>query len=231
MLANVQPEAGHAVRTTIDPDVQRAAVTALAGRLGGVAVIRPSDGEVLALAGIAYSAPQPPGSVFKIVTLTAGLESGDAKPSNEYPVETAATLEGVRLENANGESCGGSLKTAFAHSCNSVFAPMGADIGAQRLVKTAEQYGFNKEPALAGAARSTIPAASEIGDDLALGSTAIGQGKVLATPLAVRRHRGRDLREGHGRRADAAQGRPGEADADGVRRAWRGRSGSTCARS
>ncbi|MEZ0294739.1 MAG: penicillin-binding transpeptidase domain-containing protein [Solirubrobacteraceae bacterium] len=183
VLASVQPEAGHAVRTTIDPDVQRAAVTALAGRLGGVAVIRPSDGEVLALAGIAYSAPQPPGSVFKIVTLTAGLESGDAKPSNEYPVETAATLEGVRLENANGESCGGSLKTAFAHSCNSVFAPMGADIGAQRLVKTAEQYGFNKEPALAGAARSTIPAASQIGDDLALGSTAIGQGKVLATPL------------------------------------------------
>ena len=183
VLANVQPEAGHAVRTTIDPDVQRAAVTALAGRLGGVAVIRPNDGEVLALAGIAYSAPQPPGSVFKIITLTAGLESGDAKPSNEYPVETAATLEGVRLENANGESCGGSLKTAFAHSCNSVFAPMGAEIGAQRLVKTAEQYGFNQEPALAGAARSTIPAASEIGDDLALGSTAIGQGKVLATPL------------------------------------------------
>jgi cell division protein FtsI/penicillin-binding protein 2 len=31
--------------------------------------------------------------------------------------------------------------------------------------------------------RSTIPAADEIGDDLAVGSTAIGQGKVLATPL------------------------------------------------
>ena len=31
--------------------------------------------------------------------------------------------------------------------------------------------------------RSTIPAAAEIGDDLAVGSTAIGQGKVLATPL------------------------------------------------
>ncbi len=183
VLADVQPEKGHAVRTTIDPDVQRAAVTALAGRLGGVAVIRPQDGEVLALAGVAYSAPQPPGSVFKMITLTAALESGDAKPSNEYPVETAATLEGVQLENANGESCGGSLETAFAHSCNSVFAPMGVDVGAEKLVKTAEQFGFNKEPALAGAARSTIPAASEIGDDLALGSTAIGQGKVLATPL------------------------------------------------
>ena len=183
VLAEVAPQKGTAVRTTIDPEVQRAAVEALAGRFGGIAVTRPRDGEVLALAGIAYSAPQPPGSVFKIVTLTAGLEAGVAKPSNEYPIETAAVLEGVELENANGEYCGGSLKTAFAHSCNSVFAPMGAEIGADKLVATAERFGFNSDPGLAGAMRSTIPAASEIGDDLAVGSTAIGQGQVLATPL------------------------------------------------
>ena len=36
-----------------------------------------------------------------------------------------------------------------------------------------------------GAARSTIPPAAEIGDDLAVGSSAIGQGKVLATPLLM----------------------------------------------
>ena len=49
------------MRTTIDPKVQRAAVEALAGRYGGIAVVRPRTGEVLALAGIAQSAPQPPG--------------------------------------------------------------------------------------------------------------------------------------------------------------------------
>jgi cell division protein FtsI/penicillin-binding protein 2 len=89
----------------------------------------------------------------------------------------------LELEKAYGESCGGSLETAFAHSCNSVFAPMGAELGADKLVKAAERFGFNADPGLAGAARSTIPAAGEIGDDLAVGSTAIGQGKVLATPL------------------------------------------------
>jgi cell division protein FtsI/penicillin-binding protein 2 len=183
VLASVEPVPGHAVRTTIDPDVQRAAVEALAGRFGGIAVIRPRDGEVLALAGIAYSAPQPPGSVFKIVTLAGALEAGVAKKSSTYPVQTAAVLEGVELENAHGESCGGSLATAFAHSCNSVFAPMGAEVGAKRLVAAAEKFGFNAEPGLAGAMRSTIPAAAEVGDDLAVGSTAIGQGKVLATPL------------------------------------------------
>jgi hypothetical protein len=100
-------------------------------------------------------------------------------------VETAATLEGVQLQNANGESCGGSLANSFAESCNSVFAPLGAKLGAAKLVATAERFGFNRAPDIAGAATSTLPAPDAIGDDLAVGSTAIGQGEVLATPLQM----------------------------------------------
>jgi cell division protein FtsI/penicillin-binding protein 2 len=185
VLARSEPAAGSAVRTTIDPKVQEAAVTALAGRFGGIAVMRPADGEVLALAGVAYSAPQPPGSTFKIVTLAGLLDAGVVKRSAKFPVETKTSLEGVELENANGEACGGSLRASFAESCNSVFAPLGAELGAERLVSTAQKFGFNGQPGLPGAARSTIPAADEIGDDLAVGSTAIGQGKVLATPLLM----------------------------------------------
>jgi hypothetical protein len=185
VVATVAPVRGDAVRSTIDPDVQRAADAALAGRFGGVAVIRPHDGEVLALAGVAYSAPQPPGSTFKIITLAGALKARVAKRNSSYPVQSSATLEGVRLENAHGESCGGTLRQAFAKSCNSVFAPLGAKLGAKRLVAAAEAFGFNEQPPLAGAVESTIPAAGEIGDDLALGSSAIGQGKVLATPLQM----------------------------------------------
>ena len=210
VLAEVEPERGHAVRTTIDPDVQRAAVEALAGRYGGVAVMRPRDGEVLALAGIAYSAPQPPGSVFKIVTLAGALDEGVAKPSSKYPVQTAAVLEGVELQNAHGESCGGTLRDSFAHSCNSVFAPMGAKLGAKDLVAAAERFGFNADPGLAGAMRSTIPAAGEIGDDLAVGSTAIGQGKVLATPLLFAGIAGAIGEHGVGVRPTLRKGAPPE---------------------
>ena len=176
---------GADVKSSIDPGIQRAAIEALAGRYGGIAAIAPKTGEVLALAGIAQSAPQPPGSTFKIVTLAGVLENKIAKRTDTYEVTDRTTIEGVDIQNANGEYCGGSLRNSFAHSCNSVFAPLGAKLGARKLVATAESFGFNQDPPLAGAARSTIPPANEIGDDLAVGSSAIGQGKVLATPLQM----------------------------------------------
>ena len=185
VLARTQPRQAGPVRTSIDPDIEAAASAALAGRFGGVAVLRPRTGEVLALAGIAYSAPQPPGSVFKIITLAGALDAGIVKPRQSFPVQTAATLSGVELENAHGEACGGSLAAAFAASCNSVFAPLGADLGARRLVAAAERFGFNEPDGIAGAPPGSIPAAAEIGDDLAVGSTAIGQGRLLSTPLRM----------------------------------------------
>jgi cell division protein FtsI/penicillin-binding protein 2 len=91
----------------------------------------------------------------------------------------------VRLNNANGENCGGSLELAFAVSCNSVFTPLGVKLGAQRLVAMAEAFGFNHDPGLPGAERSSLPAAGSIQGELDVGSTAIGQGEVLATPLQM----------------------------------------------
>lgn len=185
LLASRPPRPAKAVRTTIAPSVERAAVAGLAGRLGGVVALNPRTGELLAFAGVAFSGLQPPGSTFKMITLTGALQNGVVKESDSFPVQTAATLEGVELQNANGESCGGSLANSFAESCNSVFAPLGAKLGASRLVATAERFGFNHPPDIAGAATSTLPAPDAIGDDLAVGSTAIGQGQVLATALQM----------------------------------------------
>ena len=185
VLAHSQPRQARPVRTTISPSVERAAIAALAGRLGGVVAVRPRSGQILAFAGIAFSGLQPPGSTMKMVTLTGVLEAKLATPKSTFPYQTAATLSGVDLSNANGESCGGTLAQAFATSCNSVFAPLGATLGAQRLVDIAERFGFNRAPDIPGAATSTIPQAGEIGDDLAVGSSAIGQGRVQATTLQM----------------------------------------------
>jgi hypothetical protein len=185
VLARSVPRPGRPVRTTIDVGVQEAADLALAGRLGGVAALNPRSGEILALAGVAFSAPQPPGSTFKIVTTAAALEAGKVKPSDEFPIETAATIDGVELANAHGESCGGDFANSFAHSCNSVFAPLGVEVGSQRLVEEAEEFGWNEDPGIPGALPSTIPAAAGIVSPLEVASTAIGQFETLATTLQM----------------------------------------------
>ncbi|HEX4720559.1 MAG TPA: penicillin-binding transpeptidase domain-containing protein [Thermoleophilaceae bacterium] len=185
VLASTQPKPADAVRTTIDLNIQQAAITALAGRYGGVAALDARTGEVRALAGIAFSGPQPPGSTFKIITAAAALDDKLVKLSTPFPVETKAVIDGVNLENANGESCGGTFAQSFAHSCNSVFAPLGVRLGARRIVDQAERLGWNDKPSIPGALPSTIPPASEVNTPLAVGSTAIGQGKVLATPLQM----------------------------------------------
>jgi cell division protein FtsI/penicillin-binding protein 2 len=185
VIARTRAERGRNVKTTIDPRLTRAAVSALGERLGGVAVIRPRDGSVRALAGLAVSAPQPPGSVFKIITAAEALDKRIVRPSTTYPVQTAATLEGVTLRNAGGEACGGTLFNSFVHSCNSVFAPLGARLGARRLVAAARAFGFGERPTIPAAKPSTISPPSRLPDDLAVGAAAIGQDRDLATPLTM----------------------------------------------
>jgi peptidoglycan glycosyltransferase len=185
VLASAVAKPSAAVRTTISPAVQRAAATALGGQLGGIVAMDPANGEILGVAGIGIDDLQPPGSTFKMVTLTAALEAKVARESTVFPYATSTTLDGVKLENANGESCGGSLALAFAVSCNSVFAPLGVKVGAARLVGTAERFGFNHAPGVEGAVESTLPPAAQIQGELDLGSTAIGQGQVQASALQM----------------------------------------------
>jgi len=182
-VASAKSVPGHAVRTTIDPAIQQAAEASLS-MLGGIAVLQPATGQVLALAGLATDT-QPPGSTFKMVTTSAALEAHLVTLSSTFPVQDHSVLAGVTLGNASGETCGGTLLRAFADSCNSVFAPLGVRVGKAQLVRTAERYGFNQPPDLRGTPESTIPQPSKIGDDLDLGSTAIGQGNVVATPLEM----------------------------------------------
>jgi penicillin-binding protein A len=191
VIAASRPVAGTAVHTTIDPALQRAASGALGSRYGGVAVLNATNGTVLALAGIALSGPQPPGSTFKVITTTAALDAGVVKLTDQFPIQTSTVVGGHEVANAHNEACGGSFADAFAESCNSVFVPLGPKIGSDRLVGTSERYGFNSPPSLFDSRalerlnppESTIP--TSIPDEVDLGVTAIGQGQVLATPLEM----------------------------------------------
>ena len=124
-------------------------MNALGGQSGGAVVLNARNGDVLALAGSAYSSPQPPGSTFKVITTTAALEGHDVKLTDNFPVLTEINPDpqnGARVvHNAHDEACGGTFVQAFAKSCNTVFAPLGVKVGAERLVQTSERYGWNRE--------------------------------------------------------------------------------------
>lgn len=185
VLARVRPVHGATVRTTIVPALEEDAAAALGGKYGGITVLNPRTGAIEAAAGIAFSAVQPPGSTFKIITATAALAAGITKPSTVYPYESSIVLDGFTMENAGGESCGGSLTDAFANSCDTTFAPLGAQLGAEKLVAMAKRFGFDRPTGLAGALESTIPSAGEIGGPVAVGASAIGQGLVQASTLGM----------------------------------------------
>jgi peptidoglycan glycosyltransferase len=131
----------------------------------------------------------PPGSTFKLVTLSAALSSGRYKPESQ--VDSPARLDlpqtSADLVNHDGRNCGGSNKAtlivALRNSCNTAFGKLGLELGQDAIREQAEKYGFNERhlAELNGVA-STFP------PDLNAPQTAqaaIGQFDVRATPLQM----------------------------------------------
>jgi len=133
-----------------------------------------------------------PGSSFKVVTAAVALATGAATTSQPvFPTMSALPLPnsgGQSLANFGGGSCGGNLVDALRVSCNTAFAQLGMDMGADKLSSGAAQFGFGKSPPidLPSPAESVFPPASEFSRDLpGLAKSAIGQQDVSATPLQM----------------------------------------------
>ncbi len=139
-----------------------------------------------------YRERYPPGSSFKVVTAAAALATGTATPTmpvypnlRELPLPNTSNQT---LGNFGGGSCGGNLADALRVSCNTAFAQLGLDLGAQRLSAGAEAFGFNKVPPidLPFGASAFFPPAGSFGRDLpGVAKSAIGQQDVAATPLQM----------------------------------------------
>ncbi len=130
-----------------------------------------------------------PGSTFKVVTAAAGLASGEViVDAPDYPVSSGYTAPGTTrpLRNFGGSSCGGTLLPILRVSCNTAFAQMGVETGAEAMIATAEAFGFNQAVPidLPSPAQSSFPTDFERNLP-ALAQSAIGQNDVSATPLQM----------------------------------------------
>lgn len=127
----------------------------------------------------------PPGSVMKVVTAAAALES--IENIEEYTVECNGSTEigGVKI-NCYGQEAHGKIKLrqAMEISCNAYFAQLSLDLGWKALRQISEDFGFNKDFLFPDIKiiKSILPLTRNT-DNEELTWSSIGQGKVLATPL------------------------------------------------
>jgi peptidoglycan glycosyltransferase len=136
----------------------------------------------------AYRERYLPGSAFKVVTATAGLDTGTVTPETVYPPTSEYLPPGTTdpIENYGGTVCGGDLYEVFRRSCNTAFAEMGVDVGAEGMVRTAEAYGYNRTPPLdlPRPAQSSFPSVSDFRFDTPkLAQVSFGQNDNQVTPL------------------------------------------------
>jgi len=131
----------------------------------------------------------PPGSVFKLVTAAAALESGGwtADSVIDAPVELELPQTSSTIKNYGGSSCDPNgempLGDALRISCNTAFANLGLDLGAADMLKQATAFGFGaKRQIPLTVTASTFP--SELNPPQ-LAQSSIGQFDVRVTPLEV----------------------------------------------
>lgn len=130
-----------------------------------------------------------PGSTFKIVTATAGIERGGVTPEGPaYPVTDSyqPPVGGQAIPNFGGASCGGTLFEILQRSCNTSFAQMGVDTGGDELQDVARGFGFDRDVPfdVPDGVQSTFPE-RVVDDPPTLAQAAIGQNDVRATPLQM----------------------------------------------
>lgn len=167
-------EPGNSVQLTIDSRIQIAAEQALSGRKGAIVVLDPRTGAVLAWASAptydnaniqatieaanasggtdtsmfdrATQALYAPGSTFKVVTLASALENGVATLDSTYDSPGRMEIGGADIVSVNEVGYGTiTLDKAFAVSSNTVFGQVAEELGADRLVATAQAFGYGQE--------------------------------------------------------------------------------------
>jgi peptidoglycan glycosyltransferase len=182
-----------ASRPTYDPslvekDFARIRTTSAACRPAAPLLNRATDGLFV------------PGSIFKVVTSAAALDSGRFTIDSRFVDKGYCIEYGKQVKNfgdQNGPEVFGSVDflQALEHSINAVFCEIGKSIGAGRILGTSKQFGFYKDPPLETPGNERSPSGlynrgklfypSNPATQVDPGRLAFGQERMLTTPLEM----------------------------------------------
>ncbi len=199
---------GNNLRLTLDHDTQLKAKELLNGRKGAIVAMNPKTGEVYAMVSLpdfdssnlkldwkeisqdtnspllnrATSGLYTPGSIFKIITTVAALDSPEL--DKEYECTGTSIIDGYTFKDYQGKSHGHiDLNGALIKSCNTYFTDKSIIIGKSKMQQVSDNFMFNNKIQFdLPVTISKTPFKDNLGKtDIAAAS--IGQGKVVATPL------------------------------------------------
>jgi cell division protein FtsI/penicillin-binding protein 2 len=222
-VATRPPRPGATLELTLDRELQRRAEALLGNRVGAIVALDPRDGAVLALASRptfdpselggsrepptaalldrATEATYPIASLFKVVAMAAGLESGEYDPASPFRCTGLwrGLGSGPPLEDSVTAGHGAlTLSEGLVQSCNVVFYEVAKrldDMDPNLLPAVARGFGLGAPTGLVGLdeAAGTIPDPRTREDAGGVWSVrdaaelAIGHGGMGATPLQVAR--------------------------------------------
>ncbi len=197
VLNEVPAAPAPSITISLDRAVQDAAqnaVNGVAGRKAMIVAIKPSTGEILAVAQnpdadadgpTAMTGLYPPGSTFKIVTAGAAIERDMATPNTLLGCPGTVDIGHRTIPNYGGFDLGTvPMSRAFASSCNTTFAELASQMPPRGLTQAAAQYGIGPDYQIEGISTvsGSVPPTVNLAERTEDG---FGQGKVLVSPFGM----------------------------------------------
>ncbi|WP_413160940.1 penicillin-binding protein 2 [Capilliphycus salinus ALCB114379] len=221
------PVSGKPVQLTLDYKLQKIAEEKLGDRRGAAVAIDVRTGAILVMASGPSFNPNfftrqltakewnrlqgaenpllnramqgyPPGSTFKVVTATAGMQSGKFKPNSKLMTSAAITVGDTSFHEYNNAGYGViGFEKALTVSSNTFFYQVGMKAGPEQISKWGRELGIGGSInldilGLDSGNHGQIPTPAEkeqiYGEPWYVGDTvsmSIGQGLVLVTPLEL----------------------------------------------
>jgi peptidoglycan glycosyltransferase len=217
---------GNDVILTLRPVAQKVAMQALGGQCGAAVALEPKTGKVLVMAsspsydpnlvernfariqraagpcGIApllnraSSGLFTPGSIFKVVTAAAALDSGTYTPDSTFNDPGYCIEYGKRVNNYDTSTPFGTVNfsQALINSINSSFCEMGKKLGPEKILDYARRFGFYADPPVDLPSGERSPSGLYQGGKLLSrsqesrvdpGRLAFGQERMVVTPLQM----------------------------------------------
>ncbi|MFJ6700637.1 penicillin-binding transpeptidase domain-containing protein [Streptomyces sp. NPDC091272] len=191
-LLSVAAGASKPLRTTLDASVQKVAEREAALRAdASIVVLKPSSGEILAVANSRTDGPNTalvgrlaPGSTMKMITGSLLLEKGLASSDKPHPCPKTASYGGWQFHNVDDfDIPGGTFRSSFAASCNTAFITQAGKVADEDLSRQARDVFGIGAPWSVGLPAFTGSVPVEHAASKA--ASMIGQGQVRMNPLTM----------------------------------------------